>query len=211
MGLLSHARTRAALALAAGIAVAGALAGCGTHSAHPSVGADLTRVPAGLHWDTFAGIAIPAGDDGPASTGVTDTGYAQTPQGAALAALDHTVRISTADNSSWGPIAAAEVASSPGADAWKLARARLRISGPANPALAPRIIGYRITSYQPDKASVTAYSVYPDKSLAATAIGVIWSGGDWRLSLPDPASTTPTVTAIRGVPTTGLVRLEGAR
>jgi len=212
MALLSHAQKRAALTLTAGIAVAGVLAGCGAHSAPPRTAPpDLTRVPVGLHWDTFSGIAIPAGDDGPATTGVTATGYKHTPQGAALAGIDHTVRLSTADNSAWAPIAAAEVTSSPGADAWKLARARLNISVPANPSLAPRILGYRITSYQPGTAAVTAYSVYPDKSLAATAIEVVWSDGDWRLHLPDPGSTARTVTAIRSVPTTGLVRLEGAR
>src|SRR5262249_19071714 len=145
------------------------------------------------------------------STGVAATGYRHTPQGAALAAIDHTVRYSTAADGSWGPIAAAEIASTPGADAWKLARARVKITAPANPALAPRIIGYRITSYQPDRAAVTAYSVYPDNSLSATAIQVVWTGGDWRLLLPDPGSTTRTVTAIGSAPSVGLVRLGSMR
>ncbi|WP_067522116.1 hypothetical protein [Nocardia uniformis] len=212
MSLLSHAQNRAALSgLAAALVAAAALAGCGADSESSAPQPDLTSVPAGLHWNSFQGIAIPAGEDGPTTNGVTATGYRQTPQGAALAAIAHTVRLSTADNTSWAHITAAEVAPGPARDAWTLARARVKIAQPADPATAPRILGYQITSYQPERATVNAVSAYPDKSLAATAIAVVWQRGDWRLELPDPASTTPTVSAITSVPTDGFVRLEGTQ
>ncbi|WP_231386764.1 hypothetical protein [Nocardia sp. BMG111209] len=207
---LSHARKRAA-ALAVTAAVAMMLTACGGHT--PSTPApaspDLTGAPAGLHWESFQGITIPAGDDGPAAVD-TATGYTRTPQGAALAAINHTVRLSVADDGQWAGVTAAEVAAGPRKDAWTLARARISITAPASAALAPRIVGYRITEYRPDRAAVTVYSEYPDRSCASTDTRVVWNGGDWRLELPDPSAATGTVAALSDIPA-GIVALAAPR
>ncbi|RJO77728.1 hypothetical protein D5S18_07935 [Nocardia panacis] len=175
----------------------------------PVVGTDVAAPPTGLHWIDYQGIAIPIADQGPHTHSATAaTGFADTPAGAALAAIVHTVRMSVAPDRTWSPIAASELAPGPGKDAWIAARTLVSITKPAEKATAPTIIGYRVTAYlSKARAAVTAYTRYPDSSLAATHVRVVWLGEDWLLDLPHPDSTQPTVETIREIPH-DTVRLE---
>ncbi|MBL1080078.1 hypothetical protein JK358_37345 [Nocardia sp. 2] len=186
---------------------------CGGHNepatATVDAAPDPQRAPAELRWEPYQGVELPVSSvDGPAKIAAAATGYSHTPQGAALAAIQHSTRLSLAPDGSWAAVAAASVVSGPGKDAWVLARARISITGPATAALVPTLLGYRITSYQPERVAVTVYARYPDDSLAAFHQTVAWVGGDWRLDLSAPSeSNTAPVEAISVIPA-DLVTLE---
>ncbi|MEV0297058.1 hypothetical protein [Nocardia sp. NPDC050710] len=163
------------------------------HSAPPHA-ADLTAVPAGVRWQVYQGVLVPGGEDGPATTGsAAATGFRQTPPGAALAAIVHTIRMSLAPDADWVDIARYELAFGPGKDEWVTSRGLLSIQSPADPAQAPRVRGYTITDYSPTRAGVDIYTSFPDQSIAVNTATVVWLAGDWWLQLPDPTSTDPVV------------------
>ncbi|MRH92912.1 hypothetical protein GFY24_36780 [Nocardia sp. SYP-A9097] len=169
---------------------------------------DPTRAPVDVHWEAFQGIQLPIGaHDGPTKLGTTASGYSHTPQGAALAAINHTVRISLAPDGVWPDVAAQALMPGPAKDSWVLSRAQISITAPANPIVAPRISGYKFVAYTATKADVTIYTTYTDASIAATLQTVEWSADDWRLDLPDPNSKTPTVQSIPAIPE-GVIKLE---
>ncbi|MBF6314046.1 hypothetical protein CRM89_10895 [Nocardia sp. FDAARGOS_372] len=162
--------------------------------------ADLVAVPAQVHWRDYRGVAIPIGIDGPAHhTDTAATGFARSPQGAALAAMVHTVRMSLAPDDHWASVAAHELAPGPGKDSWAAGRVLVSVTGTADSATAPRLRGYTITDYTPDRARVQIYTSFPDTSVAVNIATVTWVGNDWRLHLPDPASTDPVVVAVPAV------------
>ncbi|WP_330179604.1 hypothetical protein OHB26_24525 [Nocardia sp. NBC_01503] len=198
-----------ALALAATLTLTacGGLGGTGvtTTSLAPP---DPAHAPTDVHWEAFQGIQLPIGaHDGPTKIGTTASGYSHTPQGAALAAINHTVRLSLAPDSSWPEVASQSLMPGPAKDSWVLSRAQISVTAPADPAVAPRISGYKIATYDPIRTDITIYTTYPDASIAATLQTVEWSADDWRLRLPDPNSKTTTVQSIPAIPE-GIVRLE---
>lgn len=206
----THTRSRRPITVAvlAGFAVTALLAGCG-HQAKPA-GVDLNRPPAAVTWHSYYGVALPFGAaDGPKRHQTTATGFSHNPQGAALAAIQHDLRMSLA-HEDWPLVGRDELAPGPGKDAWVISRDLVKLEGPANPATAPRIAGYRISSYTPDRAAVTIYTIYPDRSIAATDTTVTWTDNDWRLALPPPESTTVTVHAVPAIPT-GTVPMQDPR
>lgn len=187
---------------------------CGHHPNNtPVISApDLTRLPTGITWHAYQGISVPYGADGPRDVSdASATGFSATPQGAALAAIVHTVRVSIAPDAHWASIAAAEVAPNAGKDSWAANRMLFSINGPADPATAPHIAGYRITSYVPNsRGEVLVYSALPDGSVAGNHIRVVWIGGDWRLELPEPGAVASSIESLKAVPG-DIVRLAVSR
>lgn len=207
-------RTTALLALTA--AVLTATAACASDPtpdtpAAPSAAApDPARAPEQVRWEQWQGVALPySAIDGPKSVNAAATGYTHTPQGAALAAIQHSIRTSLAPDGSWAAVAAAALVSGPGKDAYVLARAQVSLSTP-DPAMLPTIQGYKITNWTPDRADLTIYTRYTDSSHAALHHRVEWVAGDWRLTLPDPESASPVVEDISATPA-DMVTLAGAR
>ncbi|MFC9999618.1 hypothetical protein [Nocardia sp. NPDC127526] len=173
---------------------------------------DPSRPPAAVRWESWQGVVLPiSATDGPAETS-TDaaSGYSHTPQGAGLAAIQHTVRISIAPDGRWPLVAYTVLVSNAGKDEFVLSRSQYSITGPADPQYVPTILGYKITSYGDDRSEITVYSRYPDDSLSANSAVVVWQYGDWRLELPDPAAKIAVVTAIPELPG-DIVRLEPPR
>jgi hypothetical protein len=191
------------------VALALSLVAAGCHN-HTTRHVDLRAVPAHVTWRAYEGVEIPFGSDGRRNE-TTATGFDATPQGAALAAIVHTVRMSVAPDDQWTEIAAAEIAPGTGKDDWAMSRLLVSITRPVDPAKAPRIVGYRITDFvEHSHAAVTVYSRYPDKSMTANLARVVWTGSDWKLQLPDPKATAPVVQAVNGLPRDA-VRLEVGR
>ncbi|MEV6071820.1 hypothetical protein AB0L82_35225 [Nocardia sp. NPDC052001] len=196
--------TTAVLALTA--AVLTATAACSsshtsdTGTATGPVPADPGRAPAQLRWESWQGIALPYSSiDGPKSVTGAATGFSHTPQGAALAGIQNSIRVSLASDGSWAATAAQALAAGPGKDAYVLARAQVS-TGPVNTTALPTILGYRIDHWSPEHTTLTVYTRYSDASHAASHQQVDWLAGDWKLRLPDPDSTTPVVEAISGTP-----------
>ncbi|WP_327146833.1 hypothetical protein [Nocardia sp. NBC_01327] len=201
--------------LAATLAITTAVAGCGSathHTASPTtVPPDPGRVPAQVVWKSWEGVQLPYSIvDGPATISGAAAGYSHTPQGAVLAAIQDSLRTSLSPDSLWSQVAAQSLVTGPGKDAFVLARAQFSITGPADPRIAPAVAGYHFTTYTPGRAEIALYTRFPDKSLAAYHHLMTWTGGDWRLVLPDPGAKNPVMESIPALPS-GTVRFEATR
>lgn len=163
---------------------------------------DVHAAPAGVRWQTFQGVPVPyapeAGPNDP--TMAIATGYTHTPQGAALAAIGSTIRMSVGTNSQVDAISNQLIAPGPARDQWVVARSLVSITDPVAAADTPLVLGYRIGEYGPQRAAVTVYQRFPDQSMAATAVRVVWRSGDWKLELPPPDSAQSPQTDIDHVP-----------
>ncbi|MGF6885939.1 hypothetical protein ABIA39_007548 [Nocardia sp. GAS34] len=184
------------------LAVLSAMTGCGS-AAHPSplsptTGADLHARPSHLESTVFQGITLPVANQGPHDDdGTVATGYDRTPVGAALAAIQATVRMSVATDDQFAAIGQRMLASGPGRDAWAIARAQISISAPTtNP---PTMLGYSLRSYTQSRAEIVIYTRQPDSSLTANTATVLWLDNDWKLLLPNQSHNDP-VTAIAHIP-----------
>ena len=81
----------------------------GCSASHPpapaAAGTDLHAGPTHLHWSPFDGMSLPFADQGPATLDdPVATGYTRTPAGAALAAIQTTVRMSLAQDTQYPQI-----------------------------------------------------------------------------------------------------------
>ncbi|MCC3317982.1 MULTISPECIES: hypothetical protein [Nocardia] len=181
-------------ALSVAAVIVAAIAGCSQHQPRtvttpPPV--DLKAEPAGVVWSDYHGVELPAGVDGPRENRDAATGFSRTPAGAALAAIVHTVHMSIAPSSTWPAIARAELAPED-KDALVTSHSLLSVNSPADPATAPRIRGYTITRWSPDRTRVEIYTSFPDQSIAVNTAEVVWHS-DWLLAVPAVSSTAPTV------------------
>ncbi|MEU8898305.1 hypothetical protein [Nocardia sp. NPDC048505] len=190
-----------------GLAVFAAV-GCGSDT---EAAPDLNAGPGGVRWQAYHGVQLPRTDQGPESEADgAATGFAHTPAGAAVAAITHTVRMSVAPDNQWAKVIAKEVVPGPARDEWSVNRVQLSITGPAAPEYAPRLLGYKITEYTPQRSAVDIYTEYSDASKAVNHTTVEWYLDDWRLRLPDPGSTARPIDAITELPS-DLVELEGPK
>lgn len=178
---------------------------CGLSDTPPaaptSAAPDPNRAPSDIRWEAWQGVKLPYGkQDGPAKVTDAALGYSHTPQGAALAAIHHTVRISLAPDATWARTASQALMPGPGKDAWVVARAQISLTQPASPVVAPRITAYKFTKYGDDRSDLLVYSTYSDNSITANTETVVWSSGDWRLLLPDPALKIAVVQSVSDIP-----------
>ncbi|WP_182348745.1 hypothetical protein [Tomitella gaofuii] len=196
-------------ALAAVLAAAAAMtAACGSSSTDqaapaPPPPADVSAPPAGLTWANYQGVQVPRGDAGPhrySPDGVR-VEFDHTPQGVALAAMTHSVRVGIAPDTSWPNVLTASVAPGPGRDEFAVNRVLVSITQPVAKGDAPVIVGYEITDYTAGNAVVWVYTREADDSLAATRVQEVWREADWRMVMPAPGeSTAPTVKAVDTLP-----------
>ncbi|MBO0878806.1 MAG: hypothetical protein J2P17_00115 [Mycobacterium sp.] len=186
---------RIAGAVAAATVLAASVAGCGRDHGAAAVSpppVDLRAEPGGITWADYHGIKLPTSTDGPRENGDAATGFTHTPAGAALAAIVHTVHISIAPPQSWPAVARAELAPA-GKDDLVTSHTLLAVNSAADPATAPRIRGYTITSWTSARAQIGIYTSFPDQSIAVNTATVVWENRDWLLAVPNPSSTDPVV------------------
>ncbi|MFB7718216.1 hypothetical protein [Nocardia sp. NPDC056100] len=178
-------------------------AGCTQHVTSPgpsaTADADLNERPANLKSVLFQGISLPVANQGPRSQdGAVVSGFDRGPIGAALAAIQATVRISVATDSQWAAIGQQMLAPGLGRDAWAVARAQISITAPIT-GTAPLIGGYRIVHYSSTDAAVDIYTTQSDRSITCNTAQVIWQGNDWKLLLPNQPHSAA-VTAVPALP-----------
>ncbi|MCM6774691.1 hypothetical protein NDR87_12840 [Nocardia sp. CDC159] len=175
-----------------------AVAGCGDDG---SARADPARSPTGVRWQQYQGVALPVTEQGPAhEEDGAATGFDHGPAGAAVAAVNHAVRLAVAPDNQWSAVLAKGVVPGPARDDWAVDRVQLSITGPAAREYAPRVLGYRITEYTQDRTTVDVFTQYSDGSRAVNHTTVEWFGQDWRLRLPEPGATARPVDAIDQLP-----------
>ncbi|WP_299577462.1 hypothetical protein [uncultured Williamsia sp.] len=198
------------------LAATALLAGCGSDNTPTGdTASSVTQVaptapPSGVAWTSFQGMKIPTADQGPHITTpvAAPHGFDHNGPGAALAAINATVRMSVAADDQWATVGDQLLAPGPARDNWTITRVRLSITTPIATD-APKVCGYQMDDYTPQKARVSIISRQADNSLTANAATVVWSAeGDWQLQLPDASSTASPVTAIGALPAS-MIALKG--
>jgi hypothetical protein len=164
-----------------------------------SARATVATAGQGLRWADFHGIALPSSaTDGPRHTrdGLA-WGFADTPRGALLAAVNIGVRTAAL----WGPaiyqptitrqVTGADAAALLAADtrdyAGLRAAAHVRAGQPAGRGYAAET-AYRFAAWAPGDATVDIVTAGPGNGgttvIAVTRIEVLWQHGDWRVVAP---------------------------
>ena len=165
----------------------------------------------GLTWVSFHGMQLPASPAaGPRDTrGGLASGFADTPRGALLAAINIGVRTAaqwgtaifkpTITHQVTGPDATALLHAEETAYAQLRAAAHVRAGQPAGQGYAAET-GYRFLAWSPAAATVDIATIGPAASgatvLAATRIQVVWQRGDWRVVAPLGGNWANAATAI---------------
>ena len=154
---------------------------------------------AGLRWSDYYGVELPSSPAaGPRDTsGGLASGFADTPLGALLAAVNIGVRA----NAQWGPAifgptirgqvtgpdAAALLASCQSGYAQASQAAHISGGQPLGDAYVAEE-AFRWVAYTPSDATVDLVSAGPGSQgttvRATTRIEVVWAGGDWRVVAP---------------------------
>lgn len=196
--------------MAAAVVAVGA--GCGSDDSDTptdvatTAAPDVSAPPSNVRWQDYQTIALPVADQGPKTNSGSGpvSGFTHDPQGAALAAIQQTVRLSVAPDHQWPGVVAAGVAPGPARDDFAISRQLLSFTAPPAPTEAPKIVGYEVTDYNSDNAAVTVYSSFPDQSFAASQVTVVWSGEDWKLLLPGDDETSGRVSSVDGLPSSAI-------
>ncbi|RJO68482.1 hypothetical protein D5S18_33795 [Nocardia panacis] len=185
--------------------------GCGGGAESAPRGSDLSGAPTNVTWQQYQGVSLPQADQGPKRTDTgAATGFDRSPQGAALAAIAHTVRLGVATDGEWAKVAARELVPGRAKDEWAITRIQVSIPGPAAPEYVPRLLGYRFTGYTEASGAVDIYTEYPDRSRSVNHATVEWFAEDWRLRLPDPGDTARRLEPVNEIPG-DIVKLEAPR
>jgi len=169
-----------------------------------------------LSWSDFHGIQLPASaQDGPRHVdGGLAWGFADTPRGALLAAVNIGVRTAalwgpaiyapTIARQVTGPYAAALLAADASDYAQLRVAARVRAGQPAGRGYAVEA-AYRFAAWAPGDTTVDIVTAAPGSGgtevLAVTRIEVVWRRGDWRVVAPpggDWASSASSVSSLAG-------------
>jgi len=198
-----------ATAPAATPAAAAAVTGAGPAAAPAADAAALASPPVDVMWRVFDGFALPEGSaDGPRTVdGAVEAGFAHSPRGALLAAVQITARMLVAPGDGWRQVVLRQVLPGPGRDAWLRVRGEAAADGmPGTTADYAQVAGYRYVTWSPDVAVLqlvtrTALADAPD-ALAVSTLTLRWTevgpeGADWRLELQPDGSPTPSRQAVR--------------
>ncbi len=177
-----------------------------------------------LSWTGFHGIALPVSSTaGPRDTrGGLASGFADTPRGALLAAINIGVRTAaqwgtaifgpTITRQVTGPEATALLRAQSIAYAQLRAVAHVRPGQPTGRGDAAEA-GYRFVAYTPAEATVDIVTAGAGDGgttvLASTRIQVIWQRGDWRVVAPPGGDWANSATAISSL--TGYTIFPGER
>lgn len=170
---------------------------------------------AGLRWSDFYGVELPSSAAGPRYTsGGIAAGFAHSPQGALLAAVNIGVRA----NAQWGPdiFTAVIRGQVTGPDASALlanCQAAYGQASQSDGVTSGQPLGdvdvteeaFRWVTYTPAAAIIDLVSAAPGSQgtmvRASTQVQVVWDGGDWKVIAPpggDWGSAATELSSLRG-------------
>ena len=143
---------------------------------------DVSAAPAAT-WAPAAGIPAPMSySDGPANTSPVPHGYAPSPQGAVLAAINGQIQMATANDTVWPQVSQYLLAPGEGRDQWAQARALLSVEGEVDdPA---EFVGFRVVRFSDSDATVVLATEWPTGELTAYPVQLTRMSDTWRLVLP---------------------------
>ncbi len=150
----------------------------------------LSSAPARLQWQRiWGGAAVPvSGSDGPAriDDGVA-SGFARTPQGAALAAMDAIGRVYAAPEGTWQHVLHERFYGGGQALVDQFARSRTSTPDAARYVTVPE--GVRVQAGYRDDLAVVQLAVRATSGYAIATWPMVWVDGDWRIRVPDNLAT----------------------
>lgn len=167
------------------------------HLAKPGSSAIPTSSPPGITWQPYQGVLLPySSSAGPrVVTASLATGYAHTPVGALVAAVQIDYRHLLAPD--WQAVTEAQVVAGAGRTAYVAVRTQASTAsslppstGTATPSLR-QLAGFDMVSYSPSEAVVQVVTVGTDASFLMVPLTVRWIGGDWQLQLTDQGGDGP--------------------
>ena len=158
---------------------------------------DPAALPADLTWRTVGGLTVPSSPvDGPVRHSPPE-GYSHTPQGAALAAANGQAVLATAGDEVWADTVRTVTAPGPGRDEFAYARAMMSVSGSVAEEHASTFVGFNVTDYSDEQAIVLLATRTPDRDgdslLTAYPVQMAWTGGDWKLVVPQQSDEVDAV------------------
>ncbi|TSD94825.1 hypothetical protein FOS14_19475 [Skermania sp. ID1734] len=170
-------------------------AGCGSEDGSTDAGTtDQHRAaPSEVRWVDFQGMRIPQATQGPRNPDpVHPSGFERSEVGAALAAINATVRVSVASDDQWAEIVRLNTVSGEGRDWFIQNRIQVSIARTVTSGEAERVVGYRVRAYNEWGANVDIYTETADDSMLVTYTQVEWvpAQQDWGLVLPGPSDPT---------------------
>lgn len=162
-----------------------------------------TAPPEGVSWELVNGIAVPVSETaGPTQVdGPVHHGFAHTPEGALMAALQIWTRYGFSEGDGWHEVTMRQVMPGPGREVYVEAREKVGAitAEPANGW--GQVAGFRFQSYSPQEAAIEVVQEFDDETLQLTSYTVVWDGGDWRMKLQpdgDPGPYTSVVPDLSG-------------
>jgi len=167
-----------------------------------------TSPPSDVRWDLYQREALPySATAGPRSVdGSVARGYAHTPTGALLAAVQIGARKLLSPGDSWRQVVEQQVMPGPGRDRFVQLRSQITTDGTPDPRLG-QIAGFRFIAYTPEIAVIQLATKFTNGHMQVTTGSVQWSDGDWKEVLQPDSSESPTVQAVPDL--TGLVAWSG--
>ncbi|MFE3228578.1 hypothetical protein [Nocardia sp. NPDC059228] len=146
----------------------------------------LTVAPNRLQWQRgWGGAALPvSGSDGPAAvdSGVA-SGFAETPQGAALSACDAIARAFAAPDGVWQNVIRSRFRGGEAALIARIGKSRLETLNAATYLVVPE--GIRVLPGYRSDFAVVQIAVRASTGWAFANWPMVWSDGDWRVRVPD--------------------------
>lgn len=150
----------------------------------------LSTAPAQLRWQRgWGGAALPvSASDGPSAIadGIA-SGFARTPQGAALAAADALGRALAAPDRTWQRVVSERYYGGGQGLADRFARSRARTPDAARYVTVPD--GVRIASGYSSDYAVIEFAIRDGLGYRIARWPMIWIDGDWRVSVPSDIET----------------------
>lgn len=167
-----------------------------------------TSPPADVQWQLYQRVALPySATAGPRIIdGALARGYAHTPTGALIAAVQIGARALLSGGDSWRHVAEQQIMPGPGRERFIQLRSQVTTDESPDPRLG-QIAGFRFVTYTPETAVIQLATKFSDGDMQVTTGTVQWSDGDWKQVRQPDGSTSPTVQAISDL--TGLVPWSG--
>jgi hypothetical protein len=169
-----------------------------------------TSPPADVQWQLYQREALPySATAGPRIIdGAVARGYAHTPTGALIAAVQIGARKLLSLGDSWRQVVDQQVIPDPGRDRFVQLRSQITVTPdePPDPRMG-QTAGFRFVTYTPDIAVIQFATKFSDGHMQVTTSTVRWSEGDWKELLQPDGSESPTAQAIPDL--TGFVAWSG--
>jgi hypothetical protein len=153
--------------------------------------------PPDITWELVGGETVPVSlSAGPTKAdGPVRYGFAHTPTGAVLAAVNIAIRYAFTPGTGWLQITQRQVEPSKGRDVFVSARRNLIDMTPPEGGLG-QVAGYRLTDYTSDRARIEIGYVFASGLRQSYPATVEWRDGDWHLALALDGNPGPRPVAV---------------